>query len=400
MTGLSSPTQVSSWSGNPCILVAAERGLRAITRYEITCAGEDPEEPSADEDLVVDLHSKAFLPNSIQEQAGVTGFAFDPRFAIGSTHRFIYVTYTRASDFKLVVERYTIKPGMIKATPSTAVLLYESQAVANTIHGAGQLHFDTRPIVSGSGPILYIPRGDNANNFDCCGARLAQMMTTNVGKLLALDVDASPNPTATPTILALGLRNPWGTSVDRGDAAGQGRGDVSMGDVGHQITGSVLQWLPTSPLTNYGWPWREGDSALTDNAAPELRNASCFLDSSCGAPNPLPLIAVPWEVHSDNPTFPDVLIGGCVYRNSEVTALQHRYVYATAQTVGLYWLNPVSGSALERVPFAQATTAAWQSAGQTIHAIGQDEAGEILVVRVQPSLPVTAPNGDIFRITP
>jgi glucose/arabinose dehydrogenase len=242
-TNLSSPTQVTTWPGNPCILVVAERGLHAITRYEITCTGQDPEDPSADADVVISL--PAVVPSNIGDQAGVTGVAFDPRFAAGNSHRYIYVMYVRAADGKLVVERYTIKPGMIKADPSSATVLYESQSVTDTIHGAGQIHFDTRTPSGGVGYILYLPRGDNTISSNCCAAEDAQLISSDEGKLLALNVDATPNPTAMPTVAALGLRNPWGSSVDRGDSSGQGRGDVYMGDVGHGTTGSVLRWVPT-----------------------------------------------------------------------------------------------------------------------------------------------------------
>ena len=78
-----------------------------------------------------------------------------------------------------------------------------------TNHNGGQLAF-------GPDGRLYVSTGDGATSSN------AQDLGSRLGKVLRLD----PRVTTTPEIWALGLRNPWRFSFDRGT------GRMVIGDVG------------------------------------------------------------------------------------------------------------------------------------------------------------------------
>ena len=189
-------------------------------------------------------------------EQGLLSVAFPPGFAAKG---YFYVNYTRAPDGATVVARYRVSAGDANAADpaSEEVILTVSQPFAN--HNGGQLAF-------GPDGYLYIGMGDGGSGGDPLNN--GQTSGTPLGKLLRIDVESGAVPYGIPPtnpflgvagylpeIWALGLRNPWRFSFDRGT------GDLYIGDVG-QANFEEIDFHPAgSPGgQNYGWNIMEGDS--------------------------------------------------------------------------------------------------------------------------------------------
>jgi glucose/arabinose dehydrogenase len=179
-------------------------------------------------------------------------------------------------------------------------------AQPSTRHHGGNLVF-------GPDGLLWIGVGDGSEGGDPDDA--AQSLATLSGKLLRLDptptgakgyrVPASNpfvgRPGARPEVWAYGLRNPWRFSFDRAT------GDLWIGDVGQY----VVEEIDTVPLrrsagANFGWNRLEGRRRFH------------------GRPPPRALPPVHQYNHDDGRC---AVVGGHVYRGSQVRGLQGAYLY-------------------------------------------------------------------------
>ncbi|MEZ6018241.1 MAG: hypothetical protein R3F49_24270 [Planctomycetota bacterium] len=258
----------------------------------------------------------------------------------------------------------------------------------------------------GTGNVTY---WDTSTPGDCSAEARVQgiSVSSDLGQLMVVDVGASP-PIAWS--YASGLRNPFGFSVDRGDATTMaGRGDVWIGDVGGSNTGSIMRWIPTGLFRNFGWPWYMGSPGQMWGFPPALAPTPCGMQpynppNSCGVPPGWGPPELPFSVCSDVAEYGgahDALIGGYVYRNNTVLPLQDRYVFATYGIWGprVYSL-PVTG-APGAAPINHTSAlgiGAW-SPGHFIHGMGQDHTGEVYIIRVDQALSQLN-NGSIFQVTP
>ena len=180
-------------------------------------------------------------------ERGLLGLAFHPDFA---TNRRFFVDYTRQPDGATVVAEFRARRAdPNRARPTQRRLLRVRQPFSN--HNGGMLAF-------GPDGRLYVALGDGGGGGD--PGNRAQNPSTLLGKILRIDVDgARPyaippgNPFADgggrPEIFALGLRNPWRFSFDRGT------GRLLAGDVGQ---GRVEEIDLIRRGRNYGWPIMEG----------------------------------------------------------------------------------------------------------------------------------------------
>src|SRR5262249_23312997 len=120
---------------------------------------------------------------------------------------------------------------------------------------------------------LYQSIGDDAGAPSCT----AQSLTSQLGCLLRMDVSQlGPNPSTTaPTytqldpgdnplsantdfsqlVLCYGLRNPVRFTIDPATA------NLYIGDVGQNEYDEYIYAPGALQLTNFGWPWREGNFA-------------------------------------------------------------------------------------------------------------------------------------------
>lgn len=275
---------------------------------------------------------------SVNGEGGLLGMAFDPAWA---TRKALYVSYTepRGNGLRSVIARYKSTPndGQSFDADQEEVLLELDQPYNN--HNGGFIGF-------GPDGFLYIGLGDGGSGGDPLGA--GQRFDTILGKMLRIDVNVPAAqryavPTGNPfvdggvecnrtssdygvtpsarrcsEIYALGLRNPWRWSFDRGT------GVLWVGDVG-QDTVEEVDRLERGG--NYGWRIREGDR--------------CFGATTCSSVGLIdPILTYPR-------TEGRSITGGYVYRGTAVPQLVGRYVFGDYVS-GRIWAIDAAASAPTR----------------------------------------------------
>jgi glucose/arabinose dehydrogenase len=291
-------------------------------------------------------------------ERGLLSVAFPPGFA-AKGH--FYVNYTRALDGATVVARYRVSAGDANAADPAGeeVLLTIPQPFAN--HNGGQLAF-------GPDNNLYIGMGDGGSGGD--PQNNGQSPGALLGKLLRIDVESGATPYAVPPdnpfvgvagfrpeIWALGVRNPWRFSFDRGT------GDLYIGDVG-QNNFEEIDFQEAGDLVgrNYGWNLMEGDS--------------CFGTVGCNRTG----LALPVFVYDHG--LGCSVTGGHVYRGSAIPSLQGVYLFGDVCS-GRIWGIRKNGAAWDNALLADSTAL-------TITTFGEDESGNVYVVNYA--------NGDLLMI--
>jgi glucose/arabinose dehydrogenase len=281
-------------------------------------------------------------------EQGLLSVAFPPGFAAKG---YFYVNYTRSPDGATVVARYRVSAGdaNVADPASEEVILTIPQPFAN--HNGGQLAF-------GPDNNLYIGMGDGGSGGDPLNN--GQTPGTLLGKLLRIDVESGAKPYGVPPdnpflqaagyrpeIWALGLRNPWRFSFDRGT------GDLYIGDVG-QNNIEEIDFQPAGDLVgrNYGWNIMEGDS--------------CYPIGTVGCNRTDLTLPVFVYDHSLGCS----VTGGHVYRGSAIPSLQGVYLFGDFCS-GRIWGIRKNGAAWDNALLADATL--------TITTFGEDEAGNVYV---------------------
>ncbi len=284
-------------------------------------------------------------------EQGLLSLAFHPSYE-SNGRLFVYYTVgagdVRLSEFKVAGE------GALAAVEraSERSLLKIDQRFSN--HFAGQLLF-------GSDGLLYVGIGDGGSEGD--PDNNAQRLDSLLGKMLRIDVDrvGSDQPYGIPSdnpfvgkddakgeIWALGLRNPWRFSFDRGT------GRLWISDVGS------LAWEELSigiKGGNYGWKILEG--------------SHCF-EEGCDLAHP-GLVAPIWEYGR---TRGISVIGGFVYRGCALPDLQGLYLFSDYRPPDSpLWSLSFSGQGA-----ASRGAIALESTGAVISSFSEDAAGEIYAV--------------------
>jgi cysteine-rich repeat protein len=311
-------------------------------------------------------------------ERGLLSLAFHPDYE--SNGRF-FVNYTNnAGD--TVVARYQVSADPNVADEGTAtVLLTVDQEAAN--HNGGQLQF-------GPDGYLYIGIGDGGGGGD--PNERAQDPTFLLGKLLRIDVNAPTyvvppsNPFAdggaTPPrdeIWALGLRNPWRFSFDRGT------GDLYIADVGQAMREEVdVQPAASTGGENYGWDVFEGDRCFE----PTPPATSC--------PNPPTGFTAPVLVYDHGQGCS--ITGGYVYRGCAMPDLHGTYFYSDICTPFVRTFRGVSGGIAQDQQNRTADVA--PGGGLAIGGVssfGEDARGELYIVDYGGG---AAGQGEVYRVVP
>ena len=319
-SGFSQPVYVTGAKSEPGRLYVVEQGGRIL----VLQGGKRRAAP------LLDIRS---LVTAGGEQ-GLLGLAFHPSYP---KVRKLYVQYTaRDGSTKLVEYRTT---GARASSPRT---LFSSRDPYGN-HNGGMLAF-------GRNGRLYFTMGDGGAGGD--PENRSQNIRSLFGKLLSLDV-----ATKGVRIEALGLRNAWRFSFDRGN------GDLYIGDVGQGALEEVSWTRANSPgLENYGWDVYEGRSK--------------FEDKPLGPGRLVQPVAQYGRAEGYSIT------GGYVYRGARA-ALRGRYIYGDYGS-GTVWSFKISGgkaAGLRREAFKI----------PSLSSFGEDTSGELYAV---------SHGGTIYRLTP
>ena len=258
-----------------------------------------------DPPVVVDVALQTGMPVLTDEEQGLVGIAFHPKFAQNGRLYISFITTGPGAGFPYASEigyLTSLDGGQSFTGPYNTVLNYPRQTRQ---HQGGSIAF-------GKDGYLYVSAGDGTDN------KQPQFMTSFLGKVLRLDVDkVSPgksygipatNPFANggglPEVFAWGFRNPFRVTIDRMT------GDVWTGDVG------LDTWEEIDRVElggNYGWPCREGAHDA------DLRTDHC--PSRSGLVEPL------WDYPHEGANPNRAVIGGYVYRGAALAGFQGTYIY-------------------------------------------------------------------------
>ena len=170
-------------------------------------------------------------------ERGLLGLTFHPQFA---SNGYFFVNYTRSGDGATVIARFktTDSTNALGDPASERIVLTIAQPFSN--HNGGMIEFRT----DGGVHNLYIGMGDGGSGND--PGNRAQNINELLGKFLRITPDVSgsttapayTNPPDNPyfgatagldEIYAIGLRNPFRWSFDRGGTRQLWAGDVGQG---------------------------------------------------------------------------------------------------------------------------------------------------------------------------
>jgi glucose/arabinose dehydrogenase len=330
----------------------------------------------------LDIQSR--LTGTSGEQ-GLLGMAFDPNYARNGKFYLNFTVpggafgngVTHVSQFQVSAR----KPNVAKMNEKILLTFDHPQ----TNHDGGWIGFSPR---SGDDNNLYIATGDGGGGNDQGTGHIepggnAQNNTTLLGKILRIRVDAvlgtasipSNNPFVPSAIWAIGLRNPFRASFDRVT------GILFIGDVGQNTREEIDVQLPTNPGggENYGWRLREGTVA-TPTGNPVVG----------GAPPPgnvEPILDYPRSVGG-------TVIGGYVYRGSQIPALQGKYVFGDFVAGKIFTLD-YNGTSASNFQDITAQLFPTRQGGFNLgnpSSFGEDASGELYITDIG--------NGSVYKIVP
>ena len=288
-----------------------------------------------------------------------------PRLRSRLRHQRLFLRQSDQSGGDAEIRRYHVSSNPNVADPASVTPIITIDQTTASNHKAGWLGF-------GPDGYLYIATGDGGSTPNA-----AQDLNSLLGKILRIDVhgDGFPGdparnyaiPADNPfvgaagadEIFALGLRNPWRASFDRG------LGDFYIADVGQ------TQWEEIDigqKGANYGWPAFEGPVVLPGgpptggSAVPPIY----FYDRSVG----------------------QSITGGYVYRG-EAEALQGQYFFADFAQGKVFTLRFDGTAWVATDRTSQITTDFGAVTNPT--SFGEDARGNLYL---------TDFDGEVFKLTP
>lgn len=339
-TGLSSPVFLTNArDGTRRIFIVQQRGLIRVAQ-------------PGSSTLTDYLNASGVVSQSGGER-GLLGLAFHPQF---STNRRFFIYYTRPSDGAIEIAEYeqnATNPNT--ANPNPVRIIITIPHPTNSNHNGGTVLF-------GPDGYMYAGPGDGGSGND--PPNNAQNINTLLGKMIRLDINppfdvpgrnydippTNPYAGATPgadEIYAIGLRNPYRFSFDRG-----GTNQLWLADVGQ----NAIEEVDIITLGgNFGWRAYEGTQCTG------LNPQEC-----AGGTNPIPHIPPVFEYNRVS-TPRCSITGGYVYRGGQSALPQGSYVYGDyCSGEILLWRNNQQVLQLDT--------------SRNISSFGEDEDGEIYVV--------------------
>lgn len=353
--------------------------------------------------LFMDVENRLVALDGSYDERGLLGFAFHPDYqANGLVYTYTSEPVSGTADFStlpggananhqsVIIEWTVPDPSASTAIvdPASArELLRIDQPQAN--HNGGALAFD-------ADGYLYITLGDGGAADDQGSGHAAGGNGQDTGNVLGsvLRIDPSGNNSAngnygipennpfagsatTPQeIFATGLRNPFRLHVDAAT------GEMWLPDVGQNDIEEINRLASGA---NYGWNWKEGSFFFDPNGsgpgfATEAENPA----APAGLTDPVA------EYDHDEGA---AVIGGAVYRGSEIPALAGQYVFGDFSGMGgegrIFHLD--GGGAIREFDMAPL--------GAFLTGFGQDGDGEIYILVNEGGVP-SGNTGAVYRMKP
>ncbi len=307
-------------------------------------------------EIYIDLRSEtlplgAFSPGGYDER-GLLGLAFHPNFSSNgrlyiyiskensSTPDFTTLVGSEVADHQSVVEELVVAEPISTKGPATIIakreILRIDQPQFN--HNGGDLLFDNEHMLfislgdGGGADDQGIGHGMDGNGGDPSNPYGAILRIDPLGNSAVSGKYGIPNnnpfindSSKLDEIYAYGFRNPWKLSIDKND-------DLWVADVGQNNVEEINLVIKGG---HYGWNHKEGRFFFDDNGG---------FDGIIGTqvPNDLPndtLIDPVLEYDHDEGIS---VIGGHIYRGSEIPGLTASYVFADFQK-RLFFGNTQSG---------------------------------------------------------
>ncbi len=326
------------------------------------------------------------------DERGILGVAFHPDFSTPATIGFGKI-YTYTSEPNNFVADFTVSMPAGVAFDHQAIITEWAvdSSDPNVIDKSTrrellridepQFNHDGGMVAFGPDDYLYISLGDGGSaNDDANGHGTignGQDPTNVLGSILRIDVDGSDsvngaygipadNPfvsdsTIPDEIYAYGFRNPWRFSFD------SVTGDLIVGDVGQNDIEEVDTVISGG---NYGWNLKEGSFRFDPNTGTVNNDLS-------GLPGELIDPNAEYD-HDEGST----VIGGFVYRGSEIPELVGKYVFGDfsrgffSPDGRLFYADPATGWEIKELIIGLDDRAL----GLYLKAFGQDSSGELYVL--------------------
>lgn len=363
----------------------------------------------------LDVSDRMVSLNSNYDERGLLGLAFHPDYATNGRLFLYYTAPPRAGgpaegeswNNTSRISEFTVSgtdPAMVNMG-SERIILEVDQPQGN--HEGGTIAF-------GPDGFLYISIGDGGNKNDIGAGHVEDWYDVNeggngqdieanlLGDILRIDVDGAA-PYAIPTdnpfvgqpgmdeIYAYGFRNPFRFSFDMG-----GSNQLLAGDAGQGLYEEINL---VESGGNYGWNVKEGticfDASNNENILDSCPDVDIFGNELLD-----PVIEIP---NSSNPFGNGItvtIIGGYVYRGSDVPELNGRYIFGSFSSdfepKGEVFVATPSGAGpwgYETLDFASFTN----NIGNFVKGFGQDMNGEVYVTASE-ALGPTGNSGKIFKL--
>jgi glucose/arabinose dehydrogenase len=295
-------------------------------------------------------------------ERGLLSMAFDPDYAADGLFYVFYTGDGTNSGGVLGqghVDEYRVSSDPDSADPASRrpVLTITRPNDAIMHHNGGQLQF-------GKDGLLYVSVGDGGT-----GGSPAPDLSVPNGKLLRIDPHGTTpgaygippdNPfagsaSARPEIWSYGFRNPWRFSFDHLT------GNLVIGDVG-QVNWEEVDYAPLSAGLGRGvnWGWNTCEAYFAYDRVREVAT-----DEPCSTPGAEdPAFAYPHADPGGDAATGCAVIGGYVYRGTQIPELSGRYLYTDYCTGELRSLSLRSPSTSDRAESAPGALSGPESFGE------------------------------------
>jgi glucose/arabinose dehydrogenase len=295
----------------------------------------------------IDVSEKIVTLQEGFDERGLLGMAFHPRYGEGDNRRF-YLRYSAPAtadtpedwDHQSILAEYEASDDLSEGLVETERIVLE--------YPNPQFNHNAGPIAFGPDGYLYVATGDGGNAHDIGTGHVADWYADNeggngqdtveslLGGILRIDVDEQDEgleyaiPEDNPLVgmdghrdeyYAWGFRNPWGMDFEAETD------ELLVADVGQ----GLLEYVNRVEMgANYGWNVKEGTHCFSPET-PSLPPEDCPQETPAdvrGGNEPLLDPIVEYPQFYDTQSIGSAIVGGDMYRGSELSELQDTYVFA------------------------------------------------------------------------